>query len=204
MTKEISKLVIGMPWEKGVNITPLAEPGKPAYLLECIEDAVNKGATVINAEDGGGENYESFIKPAIVFPVTKEMKLYHEEQFGPVLPVVEFTDISTPIDYITNSPYGQQVSIFSNNTEEISTLIDGLTGQVGRININSQCQRGPDIFAFNGRKDSAEGTLSVDEALLAFSVDSVIAAKQTAQNGYLLNGIVDKHTSSRLGAALNF
>ena len=132
------------------------------------------------------------------------MKLYHEEQFGPVLPIIEFTDIATPIDYVTNSPYGQQVSIFSNDTQAISTLIDGLTGQVGRININSQCQRGPDIFAFNGRKDSAEGTLSVDQALLAFSVDSVIAAKQTQQNGNLLNSIVDNHSSSRLESAQNF
>ncbi|WP_240409085.1 aldehyde dehydrogenase family protein [Flavobacterium psychrotrophum] len=204
LRQEVNKLVIGLPWVKGVNITPLAEPDKPAYLLECIQDAIKHGATVINAQDGGGENYESFLKPAIVFPVTKAMKLYHEEQFGPVLPIIEFTDIATPIDYVTNSPYGQQVSIFSNDTQAISTLIDGLTGQVGRININSQCQRGPDIFAFNGRKDSAEGTLSVDQALLAFSVDSVIAAKQTQQNGTLLNSIVDNHSSSRLESAQNF
>jgi len=204
LRQEVNKLVIGLPWVKGVNITPLAEPDKPAYLLECIQDALKHGAAVINAQDGGGENYESFLKPAIVFPVTKAMKLYHEEQFGPVLPIIEFTDIATPIDYVTNSPYGQQVSIFSNDTQAISTLIDGLTGQVGRININSQCQRGPDIFAFNGRKDSAEGTLSVDQALLAFSVDSVIAAKQTQQNGTLLNSIVDNHSSSRLESAQNF
>lgn len=200
----VEKLVIGMPWEKGVTITPLAEPDKPAYLMECIDDAIKHGAKVINAATGGGEHYKSFITPAIVFPVTNAMKLYHEEQFGPVIPIVEFTDISTPINYVTESPFGQQVSIFSNDIDAISTLIDGLTGQVGRININSQCQRGPDIFAFNGRKDSAEGTLSIDEALLAFSVDSVVAAKQTEQNGNLLNSIVDKHTSSRLGSASNF
>jgi aldehyde dehydrogenase (NAD+) len=47
------------------------------------------------------------------------------------------------------------------------------------VNINCQCQRGPDVFPFTGRKDSAEGTLSVTDALRSFSIRSMIAAKQT-------------------------
>jgi glyceraldehyde-3-phosphate dehydrogenase (NADP+) len=57
-----------------------------------------------------------------------------------------------------------QVSIFSNDAKEVSSLIDPFVNLVSRVNINTQCQRGPDVFPFTGRKDSAEGTLSVHDA----------------------------------------
>ena len=54
-------------------------------------------------------------------------------------------------------------------------MIDALSTQVCRINLNRQSQRGPDVYPFTGRKNSAEGTLSVREALVAFSIDSMVA-----------------------------
>ena len=67
--------------------------------------------------------------------------------------------------------------------------------QVCRVNINSQCQRGPDVFPFGGRKDSAEGTLSVHDALRAFSIRSMIATKQTDDNKGMLASMVSEHYS---------
>lgn len=77
-----------------------------------------------------------------------------------VLPIAPFKDIAEPMQYVTQSDYGQQLSLFGNNAKQIADLIDPLVNQVCRVNINSQCQRGPDTFPFTGRKDSAEGTLS--------------------------------------------
>ncbi|MCL4760033.1 MAG: NADP-dependent glyceraldehyde-3-phosphate dehydrogenase, partial [Rhodocyclaceae bacterium] len=62
--------------------------------------------------------------------------------------------------------------------------------QVCRVNLNCQCQRGPDVFPFTGRKDSAEGTLSVHDALRSFSIRSMVATKQTDANRKLLDAIV--------------
>jgi glyceraldehyde-3-phosphate dehydrogenase (NADP+) len=92
------------------------------------------------------------------------MRAYQEEQFGPVIPVLAFDDIEEPVRYIVESNYGQQVSIFGSDPDVIASLIDPLVNQVCRVNLNSQCQRGPDTFPFTGRKDSAEGTLSVRRA----------------------------------------
>jgi glyceraldehyde-3-phosphate dehydrogenase (NADP+) len=80
------------------------------------------------------------------------MRVYHEEQFGPVIPIVPFDDIEVPIQYMVESDYGQQVSIFGNNSDTISKLVDPLVNQVSRVNLNSQCQRGPDTFPFTGEK----------------------------------------------------
>jgi len=86
-----------------------------------------------------------------MYPVTSEMRLYREEQFGPVIPVISFDDIEVPIQYIVDSDYGQQVSIFGQDASMIAKLVDPVN-QVCRVNINSQCQRGPDTFPFTGRK----------------------------------------------------
>lgn len=127
-----------------------------------------------------------------------------EEQFGPIIPVVPFTSLDEPIEYVVNSPYGQQVSIFSQDADFITILVDTLAHQVGRINLNSQCQRSPDTFPFNGRKDSADGTLSVDEALFAFSVDSVVSTKQNSENEELLKSILNAGVSTRLNNQILF
>lgn len=202
LTAEVEKLKYGMPWEKGVALTPLPEPHKPAYLKECIDDAVAKGARVVN--ENGGEACESFVYPAIVYPVNKDMKLYREEQFGPVIPVLAFDDLEEPIQYLIESTHGQQVSVFSNDAEEVASLIDPLVNQVSRVNVNCQCQRGPDVFPFTGRKDSAEGTLSVVDALRSFSIRSLVATKLNENNKHLLNEIVSAENSNFLSTKFIF
>lgn len=202
LSAEVNKLKYGMPWETGVALTPLPEPTKPAYLKECIDDAIAHGAKVMN--ENGGATVESFVYPAVVYPVNKEMKLYREEQFGPLIPVVAFDDLEETIEYLIESPHGQQVSIFSNDDKELASLIDPLVNQVSRVNINCQCQRGPDVFPFTGRKDSAEGTLSVVDALRSFSIRSLVAAKLTEGNKQLINEIVSEHESNFLSTKFIF
>ncbi|MEY2894372.1 MAG: Glyceraldehyde-3-phosphate dehydrogenase [Bacteroidota bacterium] len=196
LAEKIEALKIGMMWEPGVQITPLPEPNKPAYLKELIEDAKLHGAKVINKH--GGENFKSLFFPALLYPVNSKMKVWHEEQFGPVVPVVPFEDISTPIDYIHESSHGQQVAIFGTDVNQISALIDETVNQVSRVNINAQCQRGPDSFPFTGRKDSAEGTLSVTAALRSFSIRTVVATKANQLNKDLVNQIVENQQSNFL------
>ncbi|RWY48600.1 NADP-dependent glyceraldehyde-3-phosphate dehydrogenase [Mucilaginibacter gilvus] len=196
LSDAVGALKPGLPWTDGVKLTPLPEPHKPAYLKECIDDAIANGAKVMN--ENGGVTAESFVFPAVVYPVNERMKLYREEQFGPIIPVIPFEDIEETIDYQIDSPHGMQVSIFSNDAKEISALIDPFVNLVSRVNINSQCQRGPDVFPFTGRKDSAEGTLSVHDALRSFSIRSLVATKMNETNKQLINEIVNDNDSNFL------
>jgi glyceraldehyde-3-phosphate dehydrogenase (NADP+) len=102
------------------------------------------------------------------------------------------------MEYIDESHYGQQLSIFGSDHSRIASLIDPLVNQVCRLNINSQCQRGPDAFPFTGRKDSAEGTLSVSDALRAFTIRTLVAAKGNDLNKRLVTEIVRERKSSWL------
>ncbi len=193
---KVSALKGGLPWEEGVSLTPLPEPGKVEYLNGLVEDAKKHGAVVIN--EGGGESNETFYAPAVLYPVNSKMKIYDEEQFGPLVPIVPFNNEEEAINYVVNSNFGQQLSIFSKSSETVGRLVDVFANQVGRININAQCQRGPDSFPFNGRKDSAEGTLSVSDALRVFSIRILVATKYNDTNKQLINNIVSNGESAFL------
>jgi glyceraldehyde-3-phosphate dehydrogenase (NADP+) len=199
-TKALDQLKnqIGMPWEKGVSITPLPEPNKTAYLQELLQDALEHGAEVINKEGGGGSFSHTLFYPAALYPVNSDMRLFHEEQFGPIIPIVPFKNVQEVIRTITDSKYGQQAAIFSQNPSAIADLLDPLVNQVCRVNINSQCQRGPDEFPFTGRKDSAEGTLSISDALRVFSIRSLVAAKNNDLNKKIVRTITRDRLSNFL------
>lgn len=193
---EVKKLKPAMPWDAGVGLTPLPEPGKTDYLKGLVDNAKANGANVLN--ENGGEMFHSFFYPAVVYPVNEKMNLFHEEQFGPVVPIVPFSDEKEAIDYVVNSNFGQQVSIFGNDSKKLAMLMDAFVNQVGRINVNTQSQRGPDTFPFNGRKDSAEGTLSVADALRVFSMRTIVAAKSTDANKQIISQIIKNRESAFL------
>jgi glyceraldehyde-3-phosphate dehydrogenase (NADP+) len=192
-TARLAALKPGMPWDDGVALTPLPEPGKVDYLNGLLDDALAKGARVINP--GGGAHRQSFFYPALLSPVTPAMRLYQEEQFGPLVPVVPYREVEEVIDYVLHSDYGQQLSIFGNDSAQVGRLVDAFVNQVGRININAQCQRGPDSFPFNGRKNSAEGTLSVQDALRVFSIRTLVATRFSPQNKALVSEIIRNRES---------
>jgi glyceraldehyde-3-phosphate dehydrogenase (NADP+) len=185
----VDAMKMGLPWQDGVKLTPLPEPSKPKYLAELIDDAKAKGAKVCN---GLGEQQAGpFVRPTVVCPVTKEMRVWQEEQFGPLIPITGFSSFGQVYDYLAESPFGQQAAVFAKDVSKIGPLVDALAMSVGRVNINAQCQRGPDTFPFTGRKSSALGTLSVAEALKTVSIESVVAFKDDASGNAAISTLAE-------------
>lgn len=195
-TEKIDALKFGNPWEDGVNLTPLPEPSKPAYIQGLIDDAEAKGAEIWNKR--GGKHYDNYIWPAVLHPVTKDMRVFNEEQFGPVIPIVSFKDIEEPLDDMAESNYGQQVSLFGKDVYALAPLIDALSNLVCRVNLNSSCQRGPDVYPFTGRKDSAQATLSVHDALRSFSIRTFVAFKDNDLNNETIEQLLEAKLSNFL------
>jgi len=190
----VDALKFGLPWDDDVFLTPLPEKNKPAYIDGLIKDAVSKGAKILNKR--GGELSENYCYPAVLYPVSTDMKVFQEEQFGPVIPIISFTTIDEPLDAIAASQYGQQVSLFGKDTKQLGPLIDILANLVCRVNLNSACQRGPDIYPFTGRKNSAVGTLSVFDALRSFSIRSFVATKDNEYNKEILEKLLASKDSN--------
>ena len=191
--ESVDSLKLGLPWENTL-LTPLPEPNKPKYISNLIDDATSKGAKIINKN--GGKKFKNFVFPAVLYPVTEDMDVYKEEQFGPVIPVISFSDINTPINFMADSNYGQQVSLFGNSEKKLGPIIDSLVNLVCRVNLNSSCQRGPDVYPFTGRKDSAVATLSVHDALRSFSIRTFVASKDNPTNKNILRKLIDNKKSN--------
>ena len=192
-SKKIDELNLGLPWENTL-LTPLPEPSKPDYITDLIDDAKSLGAKIVNKR--GGQKQKNFVFPAILYPVNDKMRVYQEEQFGPVIPVISFSNVKKPIDFMADSNYGQQVSIFGKDVSRLGPIIDSLVNLVCRVNLNSACQRGPDIYPFTGRKDSAVSTLSVHDALRSFSIRTFVASKDNDMNKNILREMIDSKKSS--------
>lgn len=192
-SEAVDALQFGMPWED-TFLTPLPEPSKPGYIQELIDDAKAHGAKILN--ERGGEMSENYCFPAVMYPVTEAMRLYHEEQFGPIVPIISYKEIDEPLDAMASSNYGQQVSLFGRDIRKIAPLIDTLANLVCRVNLNSACQRGPDVYPFTGRKNSAVSTLSVYDALRSFSIRTFVASKDTPYNKEILERLLNSEDSN--------
>ena len=193
-SKEVDNLKFGNPWEPEVMLTPLPEPNKPKYINSLVQDALKKGAKVMNKK--GGLMCDNYIYPSVLYPVTKDMEVYKDEQFGPVIPIISFKNINEPLNDMAESNYGQQVSLFGKDTKTLGPLIDTLVNLVCRVNINSSCQRGPDIYPFTGRKDSAFSTLSVRDALRSFSIRTFVASKDNDDNNKIIKDLLGSKKSN--------
>ncbi len=201
LVRKVDELVVGLPWEPMVAITPLPDIEKSKYLHELISEAISKGAVLANPSRGGKVDGALFY-PAVLKNVPLNTRLAVEEQFGPVVPIHEFSDIQEVKNYILDSPYGNQASLFGNGAEQMGAMIDFLSNQVCRININTQCQRGPDVYPFTGRKNSAEGTLSVFDALRAFSIRCMVATRQDVAGKNVVQDILRSDSSLFLSTNL--
>ena len=224
--KKIAEIVEKAPqWDIGFLI------GVPAWIQMCVEQIVER-YKLNNIHElwpnlaffvHGGVSFEPYKKgfeKMLGKPITyietylasegfiayqdrqyaKGMRLVTNEHI--FLEFVPFDDINVPLDYVAQSSFGQQASIFGNDPVLVGELVDALVSQVSRVNLNSQCQRGPDTYPFTGRKASAEGTLSVKDALLEFSIEAMVAAKESPANKDLLRKVLDGDHSSFLSTDL--
>jgi glyceraldehyde-3-phosphate dehydrogenase (NADP+) len=207
----VDKLPIGLPWQvhdgdQPSKITPLPTIDRIKYMQDLLADAIEKGATIMN--DGGGtilgnsnnnNNSSTLMIPAVVYPILPGMRLYTEEQFGPIIAVSPYDSIDTIYDYAQIGIYGQQVSIFTDDSDknydpEVYKLIDKFSTIFGKININSQCGRSPDTVPFSGRRSSALGVMSVKDALLEFSIPTVLAYNTKLNSEATIQQTMSEHS----------
>ena len=197
LCEQVASLSCGMPWVEGVQVTPLPELDKVQTLEALIEDAIHYGAMIVNADQGGGDKChrsDNTMLPAILYPVTNQMKLWSIEQFGPMIPIVSYTSIDEVTEYISSGPYGQQASIFGQDSKNITPVLDILVNIVARVNLNMQCSRSPDMVPFTGRRSSGNGVMSVRDVLYEFSIPVVVAGKLQGSNEQILRGFDSNST----------
>lgn len=88
------------------------------------KDAVENGAKIINRN--GGKSDGRIFYPTILSPVNDSMRIYHEKQFGPLVPVVIFDEVQEVIDFWALSHNSQQESVLETTPRKLATLLTSL------------------------------------------------------------------------------
>ncbi len=147
LVEAVSKLTIGNAADDK-DITPVINESSAKYIMELVNEAIDKGAKALTEIKQEG----NLIHPIVLTNVTQDMRIAREEQFGPVLPIIEVKDLDVAIDYLNDSKYGLQASIFTAKPETVEKY--QMRFDVGSLNINGASQRGPDALPFTGVKNS--------------------------------------------------
>jgi acyl-CoA reductase-like NAD-dependent aldehyde dehydrogenase len=177
MAKEaIEKISCRYPWEKDAFVTPLVDPMGANRCHDWIEQAEISGASILKK---GKIHQGGFLDPSLVTNVQPGMRLFEEEQFGPVLPVRYYSSLDEVQKEIVQSPFGMQISLFSDSASWLQKAGRLFEHLVCRVNFNSAAQRSPDQFPFAGRKASSYGSLGLQRVYEELTFDSVAVCAQS-------------------------
>lgn len=144
---------IGDPREEETTIGPLAKEEFVDDIDAFVQDAIKKGATLLlggKRKEGTGYFYE----PTMIANITPEMKLYHEETFGPVASIYKAKDDDEAIKLANATRFGLGASIWSKDTERALKVADRIDS--GAIFINGIVKSDPRL-PFGGIKKSGYG-----------------------------------------------
>ena len=147
---------------KDYVVNPMIDESAANYVMELYRDAVEKGAKSLVKPDQSG----NVLTVSVLSEVKPEMRLFYEEQFGPLMPIGTYNDDKELVNLVNGSPYGLQVSIYSKDINQAFSLADKF--EVGTVQINAKPDRGPDNFPFGGVKDSGQlmqGTIETMELM---------------------------------------
>ena len=149
----LSALVVGDPTEDGTDLGPLANEQGLADVTELVEDAVSKGATVVV----GGKSLDGpgwFYPPTLLTGVTKQMRMFREEVFGPVAQLHVVVDIEQAIDLANDTDFGLGSNAWTDDPEEQERFARDL--QAGMVFVNGMTASYPEL-PFGGIKASGYG-----------------------------------------------
>jgi aldehyde dehydrogenase (NAD+) len=152
LVEHAESLVIGDPSEdEEVTFGPVQNETQRDDLVQFIEDSVEAGATL----ETGGEADGLFVEPTVLSECTNDMPTACNEHFGPVAPVIPFSDDDEAIELANDTRYGLSSSVFCDDLDRARELADRV--EAGMVHVNDQPINEEQNAPFGGVKDSGLG-----------------------------------------------
>jgi len=153
LAEAVQELRVGNGADEGVTIGPLIDNAAADNVCAMIDDAVEKGAKVVR---GGGRSKlgGSFVEPTILSGVTSDMRVFREEIFGPVSPLVGFSTEEEAIAIANDTEFGLAAYFCARDVGRIWRVAEGL--EYGIIGINEGIISNA-MAPFGGVKESGNG-----------------------------------------------
>ncbi|HET7579876.1 MAG TPA: NAD-dependent succinate-semialdehyde dehydrogenase [Bacillales bacterium] len=157
LVARVAKMKAGNGLKEGIAIGPLVDEDAVSKVDSQVQDAVQKGAT---AAIGGNRLTESgleggtFYAPTVLTNVNSDMKIYREETFGPIAPIIPFETEEEALEMANDTHYGLASYVYTNHLGTAMRMFEGLEfGIVGINDINPTAAQAP----FGGMKNSGIG-----------------------------------------------
>lgn len=158
LTKQLKHLLdkqqIGDPLDENTTISSLVAKRQQDLVGSQLQDALDKGAVVAAQRPVPKDLKGAFVPPTLLTNITKDMRVWKEEVFGPVFPIVTFKTEEEAVALANDTPYGLGARVMSNDkqrAERVAAKIDG-----GSISLNLEA-RFVACDPFGGYKNSGMG-----------------------------------------------
>jgi vanillin dehydrogenase len=158
-----AKLVVGDPEERSTQLGPLVHEGAVDHVAALVQDAVDQGATLVT----GGRADGLFFPPTVLTGVTKAARIYTEESFGPLAPIIEVDGVEEAIEVANDSEYGLSAALFTADTSRGLELAKRI--QSGICHINGATVHDEAQMPFGGVKASGYGRFGSSASLEEFT-----------------------------------
>lgn len=165
------------PPEEGAPLAAVIDPSVIAPLRGLVEDAEAKGAIRLCGElpDNG-----AVMQPLILDRVTAQMRIYHEESFGPILAVIRARDTEDAIAVANDSDFGLTASVFGGDVLRALSVARRL--RTGMAHVNGPTINDEPQMPFGGTGDSGYGRFGGTAAIHEFTETRWITTQDPAQN----------------------
>jgi len=167
--KAVSHLKMGDPLDEKTDMGPLIDEAAAKRVESWIEEAKQKGALVLC----GGKRKNNFIEPTVLTQVTPDMKVCHEEIFGPVVNLISFKNLEDVYRSINQLPYGLQAGIFTNTIQTVFQAYERI--EVGSLIHNDIPTFRVDHMPYGGIKDSGYGREGIKYAMEQMTESRMLA-----------------------------
>ena len=158
---ELNKYKVG--FDKECDITPVIDKNQFNYVSGLINDAKINNCKIIM----GNKYNKQLVYPTLIKVKNENTRIFSEEQFGPVLPILSVDDNNWKdiIKIINNGEYGLQSSVFTKDINKAIFFYENV--DTGSMNINGLPERGPDYFPFLGSKFSGMNVQGIFKTIYA-------------------------------------
>lgn len=164
-----SQAVVDDGMKQGTTVGPIQNKAQYEKVKGFLDEARASGEVIAGGEVRGGPGY--FISPTIVRDVKDGQKIVDDEQFGPILPVIRFTDVEAVIAQVNRSDYGLGGSVHSADLDKAVEIAGRI--ESGTVWVNQQLNIGPHI-PMAGFKGSGLGVEQSVEGLAEYTQMQVI------------------------------
>ncbi|MFD4668898.1 aldehyde dehydrogenase family protein [Lentzea sp. NPDC058450] len=173
LTKIAADVRVGNGLDEGVQLGPVSHGRQHARIVDLLDDARAHGYEFLTGDVGETDGY--FVRPTIIGDPPDDARIVREEQFGPVLPVLRFSDVDDVVDRANAGEYGLGASVWTGDPDAAVALARRL--RAGTVWINEVMHLSPHV-PFGGMKQSGLGVESGVAGLLEFTERQTVTVRR--------------------------